>query len=186
MVVPPPIAEPWTAATSGLSKLTNAIIKRAWDVSPDPGGLFRKSSTSLPAQNESPAPCQSTTRICSSFAAALRSSARVTYMFDVIAFFFSGRFNWIRKMLPERSVRMSLIVHLPWLLFWMLDARNGTARAEALNFGGTEPELFENLFVVFADFRGALGRHFRDAVHLNRAADRELQLPARSFERNDD
>src|SRR5437762_13079940 len=68
----------------------------------------------------------------------------------------------------------------------MLDARDGTAGAEALDFGGTEPELFENLFVVFADFRGALGGYFRDAVHLNRAADRELQLPARSFERNDD
>src|SRR6202043_72047 len=112
--------EPWTAATSGLAKVTEAFLKRAWGVSPDPGGLFRKSTTSLPAQNESPAPCQSTTRICSSFAAASRSSARVTYMFDVIAFFFSGRFNWIRKMLPERSVRMSLIVCLPWLL--LLDA----------------------------------------------------------------
>ena len=41
-------------------------------------------------------------------------------MSDVIAFFFSGRFNWIRKMLPDRSVRISLIVHLPWLL--LLDA----------------------------------------------------------------
>src|SRR5207247_3588997 len=70
--------------------------------------------------------------------------------------------------------------------FEMLDARDGTAGAESLDFGGTEPELFENLFVVFADFRGALGLHFRDAVHLNRATDRELQLPARSFERNDD
>src|SRR5258708_1835546 len=159
MVVPPPIAEPWTAATSGLSKLTNAFIKRDWGVSPGPGGFFRKSITSLPAQNESPAPCQSTTQICSSVAAALRSSARVTYIFAVIAFFFSGRFNWIRKMLPERSVRMSLIVHLPWLL--LLDAgRPGwQARAEALDFVSTEPELFENLFVVFADFRGALGRH---------------------------
>src|SRR6478752_6083592 len=109
MVVPPPIAEPWTAATSGLSKLTNAFIKRDWGVSPDPGGLFRKSITSLPAQNESPAPCQSTTRICASFAAALRRSARVTYMSDVIAFFFSGRLSWIRKMLPDCSVRMSFM-----------------------------------------------------------------------------
>jgi hypothetical protein len=49
-----------------------------------------------------------------------RSSARVTYKSDVIAFFFSGRFNWIRKVLPDRSVRISLIVHLPWLL--LLDA----------------------------------------------------------------
>src|SRR5437870_13649887 len=54
------------------------------------------------------------------------------------------------------------------LLLWMLDARDGTARAEALDFGSTEPELFENLFVVFAERRGAPGRHFRDAVHLNR------------------
>src|SRR6185295_9207953 len=109
MVVPPPIAEPWTAATIGLSKLTNASINRACGMSPDAGGFFRKSTTSLPAQKESPAPCQSTARTCSSFAAALRSSARVTYMATVIAFFFSGRFNWIRRMLPERSVRMSLM-----------------------------------------------------------------------------
>src|SRR5258708_40197193 len=68
----------------------------------------------------------------------------------------------------------------------MLDARDGTARAEALDFGGTEPELFENLFVMFAERRGALGRHFRDAVHLNGAADRRCQFAARPFERNDD
>jgi len=30
-------------------------------------------------------------------------------MADVIAFFLSSRFNWIRKMFPERSVMMSLI-----------------------------------------------------------------------------
>ena len=33
-------------------------------------------------------------------------------MLDIIAFFFAGRFNWIRRMLPERSVTMSLIVLL--------------------------------------------------------------------------
>src|SRR6266576_6175219 len=31
------------------------------------------------------------------------------YMADVIEFFFAGRFNWIRKMFPERSVMMSFI-----------------------------------------------------------------------------
>ena len=54
-------------------------------------------------------------RICSSFAAASRISARVTYIFEVIAFFFCGRFNWIRRMRPDRSVRISLNFHLPRL-----------------------------------------------------------------------
>src|SRR5437764_2074542 len=50
------------------------------------------------------------------------------YMATVIAFFFSGRFNWIRKMCPERSVMMSLILisqetveKLEWAaLLWIL------------------------------------------------------------------
>src|SRR5437867_2498800 len=51
------------------------------------------------------------------------------YMADVIAFFFSGRFKWIRKMFPERSVIMSLIIlssretveKLEWAaLLWIL------------------------------------------------------------------
>ncbi len=58
--------------------------------------------------------------------------------------------------------------------FLMLGARDGMAGAEALDFGSVEPELFENLFVVFADFRGALGRHFGHAMHLNGAADRRF------------
>src|SRR5262249_37341953 len=53
---------------------------------------------------------QRTTRTLSSFAALLRMSARVVYMADVIAFFFAGRFSSTRRMLPERSVLMSLIV----------------------------------------------------------------------------
>ena len=52
-----------------------------------------KSSRSLPALNESPAPCQSTTRVPSSFAASSSSSAMVLYMLDVSAFFFAGRFS---------------------------------------------------------------------------------------------
>src|SRR5438067_11136621 len=51
------------------------------------------------------------------------------YMADVIAFFLSGRFNWIRKTFPERSVIMSLIIlisqetveKLEWAaLLWIL------------------------------------------------------------------
>src|SRR6266478_4985288 len=51
------------------------------------------------------------------------------YMADVIAFFFAGRFNWIRKMFPERSVMMSFIIlisqetveKLEWAaLLWIL------------------------------------------------------------------
>ena len=37
-------------------------VNRAWGLSPGPGGFLMKSSRSLPALNESPAPCQSTTR----------------------------------------------------------------------------------------------------------------------------
>src|SRR5258708_6307993 len=109
MVVPPPMAAPWTAATIGLSKLISALIKRDWGLSPDPIGFLRKSSRSLPAQNESPAPCQSTTRTPSFVGGLLRRSALVIYMADVIAFFLDGRLNWIRRTLPERSVTMSVI-----------------------------------------------------------------------------
>src|SRR6266481_7084838 len=62
------------------------------------------------------------------------------YMADVIVFFLSGRFNWIRKMFPERSVIMSLIIlisqetveKLEWAaLLWILvlaKARSGPSR----------------------------------------------------------
>src|SRR5450631_482166 len=112
MVVPPPIAAPWTATTIGLSKLTSAAISSACGDSPGPGGFFRKSSISLPAQNESPAPCQSTTRVLSSFAASLKMPARATYMADVIAFRFVGRLNWTRKTPPACSVTISFIVEV--------------------------------------------------------------------------
>src|SRR5215813_4175878 len=61
---------------------------------------------SLPAQNASPAPCQSTTRIASSLSASLRMSARLVYMLDVIAFFWAGRLSWTRRIAPEGSVVM--------------------------------------------------------------------------------
>src|SRR6266550_1566171 len=186
MVVPPPIAAPCTAATIGLSKLISASIKRACGLSPAPGGFFRKSCMSLPALNESPAPCQSTTRISSSFAASFNRSANVMYMADVIAFFLAGRFNWIRKMFPERSVMMSLICDLLGCLRgrgWFPD---DATRAQAFDFFHVEAEFLENLFVMFADFRCAFRRNFGHAVHLNRTANRRGQLIAGSFQRNDD
>src|SRR6202522_1492826 len=112
MVVPPPMAAPWTAATIGLSKSTNAFINRACGESPAPGGLFRKSSISLPAQNESPAPCQSATSVRSSLAASMKTSARVTYMLAVIAFRLAGLFNSMRRTPSECSVTISFIVCL--------------------------------------------------------------------------
>src|SRR6202051_1561145 len=113
IVVPPPMAAPWTAATTGLSKLTNALMRLACGDSPGPGGFLRKSSISLPAQNESPAPCQSTTRVLSSFAALLKMPARATYIADVIAFRFVGRLNWTRRTLPACSVTISSMVEFP-------------------------------------------------------------------------
>src|SRR3954470_8508656 len=62
--------------------------------------------------------------------------------------------------------------------------RSDPARAEAVDLAGVEPELSENLVVVLADFRRSPGRHFVDAVNLQRAADRELQFSAGSLERN--
>src|SRR5260370_12879978 len=112
MVVPPSMAAPCTAATMGLSKLISALIKRDWGLSLGPMGFLRKSSRSLPAQKESPAPCQSTTRALSSLAVVLNRSAMVLYIAKVIAFFLAGRLNWTRRILPERSVTMSVIGHL--------------------------------------------------------------------------
>src|SRR6266850_1553314 len=104
------MAAPCTAATSGFGKPNSASFKRACGLPPGPGGFFMKSSRSLPAVNASPAPCQSTTRVRSSFAAPSSKSAMVPYMLEVSAFFFAGRFSWIRRMLPERSATMSGIV----------------------------------------------------------------------------
>src|SRR5438128_266311 len=104
------MAAPCTAATSGFVKVISASFKRACGLPPGPGGFFTKSSRSLPAVNASPAPCQSTTRVRSSFAAPSSKSAMVPYMLEVSAFFFAGRFSWIRRMLPERSATMSGMV----------------------------------------------------------------------------
>ena len=64
--------------------------------------------------------------------------------------------------------------------------RHGAACAEAIDFGGGEPKLLENLLVVFSKGRSALRSHFHHPVHLNGAADRRGQFAACAFERNDD
>src|SRR6266849_5116315 len=208
MVVPPPMAAPWTAATTGLSKLTNAFMSAACGDSPGPGGFLRKSSISLPAQNESPAPCQSTTRVLSSFAASLKMPARARYMADVIAFRLVGRFNWTRKILPECSVTISSMVEVlvPVVEFhcksrfgaasaptvssryarMFLCFRNSTACTQTIDFGRAKPELPENLLVVLSNLRGAFRGHLGDAMDLKRAADGGRQLAAGAIERNDD
>ncbi len=112
IVVPIPTATPCTAATIGLSKPFSAANKRICGLSPGPGGFLAKSSRSLPAVNESPAPWRSRTRVPSSFAAVSRTSARATYMAEVIAFFFAGRLNCTLRTLPDRSVMISFIVLL--------------------------------------------------------------------------
>src|SRR5260221_8375454 len=168
MVVPPPIAAPWTAATSGLSKLTSASISRACGDSSGPGGFFRKSSISLPAQNESPAPCQSTTRVDASVAASLRISARSMYIADVIAFFRDGRFNSTRRMPSARSVMISSTVDLVCrtLRCALLAIGNGGTGVQAVDFGGAETELLQDLVVLLADVPGPARLRLHDAVHL--------------------
>src|SRR6266849_5315656 len=145
MVVPPPIAAPWTATTNGLSKLTNAFMRPACGDSPGPGGFFRKSSISLPAQNESPAPCQSTTRVDASVDASLRISARSMYIADVIAFLRDGRFNSTRRMPSERSVMISSAIYLVCrtLRGALLAIGNGSTGVQAVDFGGAETELLQ-------------------------------------------
>src|SRR6516164_1474450 len=193
IVVPPPIAAPCTATTIGFSNLMNASIRRPCGKLPGPGGLLRKSPMSLPAQNESPALCQSATRISSSSAALLKISARLVYMAPVMAFFFSGRLNWTRRIPLDRSVTMSLIVcscvrcslasslGRAFLGFW-----HGTACAQALDPLRVKSQLSEDLVGVLAEVGSAPRRHLGDAVHLNGAADGRGQLAAGTFERNHD
>src|SRR5262249_33547206 len=189
-----PTGAPCTAATIGFSNRMNASIRRACGKSPGLGGFLRKSPTSLPAEKESPAPCQSTTRISSSSAAPLKMSARRVYMAAVRAFFFSGRLSSTRRMPWECSVMMSLMVcslvrhssarHPLGRAF--LGFRYGAACAQAVDVLGVKSQLAEDLVRVLAEIGGAPRRHLGDAVHLNRAADRRGQLAAGAFERNDD
>src|SRR6266536_4250660 len=185
----------------GLSKSISAPISRACGDSPGPGGFLRKSPTSLPAQNASPAPCQSTTRISSSSRASVKISVRLVYMPAVMAFFFSGRFNSTRRMPLERSVMMSFIVRFlvrePFrspqcsrlsgpLGRAFLRFRHSAACAQPVDVLRVKSQLPEDLFGVLDETGRAPCRHLGDAVHLNRATDRRGQLASGAFERNHD
>src|ERR1700754_1892191 len=191
MVVPPPIATPCTATTIGFSKAINALSSADCGDSPGPGGFLRKSPMSLPAQNASPAPCQSTTWTASSASAALRISARLVYMAAVIAFFRAGRLNSTRRMPPLRSVIMSLIVASFSVGVARSDRvflclRHGAAFAQALDAAGVEAEFAQDLLGMLAEVGRAPGRSLGDAMHRNRAADGRGQPAAGTFQRNDD
>src|SRR3984957_3659414 len=66
-----------------------------------------------------------------------------------------------------------------------LFCRHGAARVQRLDFARAEPELLENLLVVFSQRRGALRRHLGDAMHLNGTADCRIKLTACAVKRND-
>ena len=130
----------------------------------------------------------------SSLAAPLKISARAKYMAEVIAFRFAGRFDSTRRMLPERSVTISLIVCVlcqpdafPYsspdgdfaaptfrgLLHRVSPGfRDGSAGAQAVDVGRTKSQLTENLLIVLPELGSAPGRDLRDAMDLHRAADR--------------
>ena len=57
---------------------------------------------------------------------------------------------------------------------------------QAVDFGRTEPELLEDLAIVFTEIRSTPRRRLFYPMHLNGTADRRGQLAACSFERNDD
>src|SRR6266478_8957184 len=63
-----------------------------------------------------------------------------------------------------------------------LGAGDGSAGTQAIDLLRVEAELLEDLFVMFAELRGTPGRDFGHVVYLNRAAHRELQMPARALE----
>src|SRR6516164_1391022 len=169
----------------------SASIRRPCGKLPGPGGFLRKSPMSLPAQNASPAPRQSTTRIASSLSASLRMSARLVYMLDVIAFLWAGRLSWTRRIAPEGSVMMSLIGCSLFAAFRLLlvthhlflkplpafrdDAlgraflgfRHGAARAQVLDALRVKSQVTEDLFGVLTEVGPTPRRHLGDAVHLN-------------------
>src|SRR5258708_1616074 len=68
----------------------------------------------------------------------------------------------------------------------LLAIGNGGTGVQAVDFGGAETELLQDLVVVLADVRRPAGWRLGDAVHLDRTADGRGELAARPFERHDD
>src|SRR3954462_12730214 len=81
---------------------------------------------------------------------------------------------------PTPSPRSSRSLRCAFLRF-----RRGAARAQAVDLAGAEAQLLENRLIVLSKRGRAPCRHFGDAMHLNRTADRRRQLAAGALERND-
>ena len=100
------------------------------------------------------------------------------------------RVDAIRQSMPVCAVLIVSVlvpsIALETLRRAFLCFRNGAALAQAVDFARAEAQLLENRLVVLAKCRGALCRDFRNAMHIDGAADRRGELAARPFERNDD
>ncbi|MNC78624.1 hypothetical protein D3C75_1308830 [compost metagenome] len=72
-------------------------MKRKAGASRSAGGFCKKSTRSLPAVKHSAPPLMTMTRTCSSAAAALSVSLRLSYMALVRALYLSGRFRVIAR-----------------------------------------------------------------------------------------
>ena len=109
--MPIPIACPSTAAMRGLGKVLTARRNLKTGLVSSFGGSFRKSNRSLPAVKLPPEPCKIATRTEVLLAALLSASVIPSYISRVSAFFFSGRFSAMRRMLSlMEMLRWSLMV----------------------------------------------------------------------------
>src|SRR6478609_4495433 len=104
IVVPTPIAAPFTAAISGFC--IDEIVGRKRDA--EPSRLFAarawKSVMSLPEVNVSPVPVSNATRSVGSASTCANASAIASYISRVSAFFFSGRLRRISSTPPVRAM----------------------------------------------------------------------------------
>src|ERR1700724_3235300 len=66
----------------------------------------------------------------------------------------------------------------------LLCLRDSAARMQCVDFAPAEPELLEDLFIVFSQRRGSPRRHLGDAMHLNGTADRGAELATGAVEWN--
>src|SRR4029077_20606377 len=81
---------------------------------------------------------------------------------------------------------MTFCARLGTLRRAFLRFRNDAALAQAVDFARAKAQLLENRLVVLSKCWGTLGRDFRNAMHIDGAANRRGELAAGSFERNDD
>src|ERR1700733_380706 len=109
IVVPTPIAAPFTAAINGVVSDDNASRNGEAGDSAFVAALDWKSLMSLPEVKVSPAPLSSTTRIAGSLSARWNASTTAAYIAPVRAFFFSGRLNRISSTEPASVTATSVM-----------------------------------------------------------------------------